>query len=78
MTMQPTRAQTSRLKDARIVIEDAIALMPVSDIPRIIAFALLKANDPEIVEAMANEIGRYAGHAARGDLADVLRRNGGL
>lgn len=53
------------LEEARIVIEDAIALLSMTEKAKTIARALLKAHDPETVEAMANEIGRHAHMAGR-------------
>lgn len=61
----PRHAPATR-EEARIVIEDAIALLPMSEIPKAIARALLKGHSPEVVEAMANEIGRHAHIAGRG------------
>lgn len=61
-----TQAQARNREAARIMVEDAIAAIPPSEIPTVIARALLKAHSPDLVEAMADVIGRNAHIAGRG------------
>jgi hypothetical protein len=60
-----TAAQARNREAARIMAEDAIAGLPMSDLPAVLARALLKAHAPDLVEAIANEIGRHAHMAGR-------------
>ena len=68
-----TDAQINRTEECRIVIEDALAILPVSEWPSVIARAMLKVQTPDVVASNADIIGQMAHHARRGDMPMKFR-----
>lgn len=60
-----TQAQQDQNIKARFAVRDAIKHIPVSELPELLAKAMLAHYKPEVVQAIGDNISRHAHYAGR-------------